>query len=886
MVATGGAGPATMDPSIMPDDDDLVYEAEVLRNPYTLRSWTKYLNERKDIPVKRRYVIYERALRALPGSYKLWRAYLGERLEAVRALPIDSPAWDALCNTFERALVTMHKMPRIWMEYLAVLTGLRKVTKARRCFDRALSALPVTQHDRIWVEYLKFVRIPGIPRETAKRIYRRYIKLEPGHAEEYVEFLKKHEEWDEAARKIAELVNDDDFRSILGKTKHQMWLELCDIITKHPQDIKGLDVEAILRGGIRRFTDEVGRLWCALADFFIQRGLFEYARDVYEEAMCAVSTVRDFSLVFDALTQFEESMVTARMEQLGDDAQDEAPEGSGAGDVERMRRFVLEDDGNDIDLRIARLELLMERRPELLSSVMLRQNPHNVAEWHKRAKIFSDRPAKQIQAYTEALRTVEAAKALGKPHTLWVAFATFYEKNGDVDNARVIFEKATQAELLYADDYASVWCEWAEMELRANNFVGALEVLRRATTEPPEYEDAARAAAGKHSLPVRLRVWRQVRIWNMLVDLEESLGTLESTKAVYRRMLTLRVATPQTVLNFALLLTENKYWEEAFQAYERGTAMFRYPHVKDIWLAYLQLFVDRYGGSKLERARDLFEQAVEAAPRPERRALYLMYASLEEKHGMARRAMAVYERALREVPRDQKMAVLEQYAARSSEMFGVGKVREVYEAAIEAEGDAALADKDVLDVCTRYAGLERRLGEIDRARAVYVHGSQLADPRRDKAFWQEWNDFEVKHGNEDTFREMLRIKRSVSAAFAAIHFNTTNVEAAAVAAVEEESLKRKRDDVMGALEQHAAAAASQPAPGTSLPGFVSAGVVGNTAKDAEAGAAPDNAGAGAGAGANPESIDIDDVEEEEDVDIAQKAVPDAVFGGLAKKQKT
>lgn len=32
-------------------------------------------------------------------------------------------------------------------------------------------------------------------------------------------------------------------------------------------------------------------------------------------------------------------------------------------------------------------------------------------------------------------------------------------------------------------------------------------------------------------------------------------------------------------------------------------------------------------------------------------------------------------------------------------------------------------------------------------------------------FWQTWKDFEIKHGNEDTMREMLRIKRSVQATY-------------------------------------------------------------------------------------------------------------------------
>jgi hypothetical protein len=48
----------------------------------------------------------------------------------------------------------MHKMPRIWTQYLELLVQRRAVTRARRTFDRALQALPITQHDRVWVLYL------------------------------------------------------------------------------------------------------------------------------------------------------------------------------------------------------------------------------------------------------------------------------------------------------------------------------------------------------------------------------------------------------------------------------------------------------------------------------------------------------------------------------------------------------------------------------------------------------------------------------------------------------------------------------------------------------------------------------------------------------------
>lgn len=60
-----------------------------------------------------------------------------------------------------------------------------------------------------------------------------------------------------------------------------------------------------------------------------------------------------------------------------------------------------------------------------------------------------------------------------------------------------------------------------------------------------------------------------------------------------------------------LLFQEHKYFEDAFKVYERGVKIFKYPHVKDIWVTYLSKFVKRYGKTKLERARELFEHAVE-----------------------------------------------------------------------------------------------------------------------------------------------------------------------------------------------------------------------------------------------------------------------------------
>ena len=68
-------------------------------------------------------------------------------------------------------------------------------------------------------------------------------------------------------------------------------------------------------------------------------------------------------------------------------------------------------------------------------------------------------------------------------------------------------------------------------------------------------------------------------------------------------------------------------------------------------------------------------------------------------------------------------------------------------------------------MCLKYAELETKLGELERARTVFSHGSQMSDPRVTKSYWKAWQEFEVRHGNEDSFREMLRIKRSVQAQY-------------------------------------------------------------------------------------------------------------------------
>ncbi|XP_010573543.1 PREDICTED: pre-mRNA-splicing factor SYF1, partial [Haliaeetus leucocephalus] len=377
------------------EEEDVQHEEEILRNPFSVRCWLRYAQARQKGPRHRLNLLFERALRELPGR---WGGHpqgdLGDMLE-----------WED---------GDILGMPRIWLDYCQFLVDQGRITRTRRTFDRALRALPITQHHRIWPLYLQFVRRYPLP-ETAVRVYRRYLKLSPESAEEYVEYLRSVGRLDEAAVRLARLVNDERFVSKEGKSNYQLWQELCELLSQHPERVRSLDAGAIIRGGLTRFTDQLGRLWGALADCYIRSGHFEKARDVYEEAVQTVMTVRDFTQVFDSYAQFEESVIAAKMETVAELGKEE-------------------DEEVELELRLARFEQLMARRPLLLNSVLLRQNPHNVHEWHKRVQLYQGRPEQIINTYTEAVRTVDPFKATGRPHGLWVAFARFYEDNGQLDD--------------------------------------------------------------------------------------------------------------------------------------------------------------------------------------------------------------------------------------------------------------------------------------------------------------------------------------------------------------------------------------------------------------------------------------------------------------------
>jgi pre-mRNA-splicing factor SYF1 len=872
--------------------------------------------------------IGRRAVLALPRSYKLWKNHWEFVVLAEKKQIFDT---ETVVACWERCLWTLSHFPRVWIDYLSYLKdhpGCISVTEMRRTINRSLQALPVTQHDKIWPVILAWVHAPDevdpdtnllpvwqIPMETRIRLLRRFTIFHPLYRHEFGDFLVKHERWGEAAVQYQALLNE------VGEAQRdEYWQSFSTVCTQHPVQVEqaGVPWEDIVRAVLKNDSATgasaaptlgqdgllEGILWTQLADSWIRRGSFDLARSVYEEGLQKVRTVRDFSLLYDAYLQFEEGLlqvVTDALEEEGDDEDEENEEGTSNedGDWDILLEGTTTSKLADLELAMARAEHLTSRRPLLLNAVMLRQNPHNVGEWLTRSELYSklDQPGQSTAVLEEALKTVNAASATnGRPYQLVVQLGKLYEAK-DVEQARELLNRICRKHeyhFVKSDDLAECWAFWIEMELRQEAWEEALSL--------------ARQAVAPGSGTKKLNLTRALRLWDLLFDLEESLGTVQSTKDAYNRSLDIKTATVQHVMNFAAFLTDHKYFEESFTVYERGIEMFAFPHpgAKILWKSYLTAFLDRYPGNKVERTRDLFERCLELCPAEEAAEFFLMNGEFEEKFGLTRRSLMVYRAMCRKVLPEDQLAAYQLFIAKTTKHLGIMATREIYQDAVDK-----LKEKDSAKICVDFAKMETALQEYERARAIFAYGAQMADPRRLPEYYKAWHEFEIDNGNEETFREMLRIKRSVEAAFSTINYNAQGLSETAEKLTDEEAMKmiasREGVDVEANAQQktHQFVPASKRTPAAA------------SLEDVEERVAKIRKIAGENAEAVPPLTDnIDEVQDDDEIDldeidaeieaaanegltlqtqsdtkssnvqdISTKAVPAAVFGGLAAQAK-
>lgn len=374
----------------------------------------------------------------------------------------------------------------------------------------------------IWKLYLKWSeKIGG---HTCSRIWKRYLKLDY-RPEDYVSVCLKLDEplYLEAAKTLASILETPNYASPNGSSIHELWVKLTDLVCDYAEDIEiqasesslllqghmgnsnnasNFDVERVLRFGISKFPEQSGVLWTSLAKWWLLKGEFERVRDIYEEAMLKVVSVKDFTLVFDAYGEFEESVLGLYIAKTKTN-------------TDKTRSAAAIEEDLEIDLRLLKLEKLMERRPFLINDVLLRQNPNSTEDWQNRAVLFIGKNDTQqtIDTYTNAISTVNPKKASGNLATLITNFAKWHEGNGDLDAARAVFEKSKNTHFKKVDELADLWCQYAELELRHEQYDRALVIMGRATAPMSHVLNASNIAYSDETISPQSRLFKSMKLW-------------------------------------------------------------------------------------------------------------------------------------------------------------------------------------------------------------------------------------------------------------------------------------------------------------------------------------------------------------------------------------
>lgn len=782
-------------------DDDISFEERILRNPGSEELWLEYYeyktNEAK-CNLSGKIFILERAVQYVPDSLKLWQIYLDEIYSEIKehAFIEDCTDISFLDRLYQRALEVHSDNTNLWLDYLTFLEEKlpHEITRIRRAFNSSLIHVAVENHKALWELYLQFgQRVSG---KTGSVIYMRYLMyrnvLHHHIAEDHQEFtvtvedaillLVKFNSIDEALRMFR--MFSDDVKSSLNSSVSlpRMWLDFIEtLIGKFTDDLSLTPVgncdkvlESLIEDGKKRFADQASAFYLKIFQYYVKRKRVQKVRYYFESAMNEVSTVNDFTIIFDAYAKVEENFLS----ELSSDVEDNP------GDVNL---------GLEFDYQMDYFEQLLESRPILMSDLMLRQDMNNLDTWFKRINIFKEKDdmSKMLETYASALISINPLKAHSASNNnnftlpkLWISYADVYAEKGDVKTAELIYSKGIQSVYKNPESLADVYIGWCELYLSAERYSSAIEVLENVILSEKydfNYDDT--------TLSVQLRLPKCVKLWSFYLDTLESFveskdqaDSIQKVVKAYEKVLSLKIANPLMVINYANFLEEWSSHERAFSAYETGLKLFKDPEISfQIWNIYL--FKAYSKGISIERLRDLFDRCLLGSGASDKvgcspelcKTIFLFYAQVEEENGWNTRAISVLKLCLKALQQgidklseasmrskliDEKYDIYCIIISKLMKFDDKNEVRALFEDSLEDEN---LTTSQIIKLGLRFIEFEICNSQFVRVRNLFQYlcrTTSSKNPILDDV-WENWKRFELENGNESTFKEMLRFKRQL-----------------------------------------------------------------------------------------------------------------------------
>ncbi|KAG7193613.1 pre-mRNA-splicing factor syf1 [Scheffersomyces spartinae] len=688
--------------------------------------------------------------------------------EGVSRWPQLKPVWTAFIKTavedaniqdeetervYQQAVTSLVTDSEVWVEYLAFLIGKSTdISWIRLKFNQALMVVPLEEHLSIWKQYLRFAdKAGGL---TGTSIVLRY--LEYATDEDLNGKVGDPELWtiDQVILKLAEFGDTRQLLLVytrlsrhftrlglyLKRTKIQIWSEMMELFLGKNYGGNGLDekIETIAFLLSKEFPDQEATVHLKLALYFMS--LLQdigKVRHLFDLGIKTCKTVKDFVLLYDTYTGFEERLLTKRL-----DAEED------------------EGDYRQLDLRMHKLEQLLDSRHLMMNDVLLRLDPNNIDYWFDRLEIVKEDMNSTLETYVKAISTINPLKYVSYNNhnlpELWINYSKVYSSNGDTTTAELIFSKAVESQYKSSDELAQIYISWCDLLLEMDCDIRAIQIL------DDILKDLSQA-----------KIASNLKVWEYYIDLIES-GVTEGDESqintvvnAYERMITRKVATVVNILGYAMFLSAWGYHERAFSVYEHGLRLFKLePTIKfEIWNVYLAKLMSS-SLSAPERIRDVFNQCIDDLPGKFLKPIIILAADFEAKTmNSVVQAIKCLQRGATLVPDSKdKGDIFRLLIAKLDDLNDPSEYRRYMEQIIN-DNNKELALMDLVDFIQAFIDFETSQNQYPRVRQLYMFVTGLTPPKLLQSTWSNWEKFEVAHGNVETYKAMLKHKRKLTKAF-------------------------------------------------------------------------------------------------------------------------
>lgn len=731
-------------------DQYIPFEEALLKDPKNETLWLDYVQTAEGNTQRCEFIL-ERAVQSLPTSHNLWNLYL--HLHGTDGDP------EGVVSLYQRALIFLYNTPALWLRYIELLKLKNDIKQYTRALDLALFNLHASHHQEIWQLYLDLaekergelgVRILSQifemqgSKDCPLVVDRCELVLKIAQFGDLPSALKLFQDIPRAVIKNAEA--DSSFIGIF-----------LDILIGSSHSTTGSLFELIASDAALDMPHNESKYLLKIATFYDKKSNSQKAQHFYNASIYLAISLKALARAFEAYTNFLDRNIKA----LDPKSQHE-----------------------ELELNLDFFENVLENQPVLANDILLKSEPNNVDLWLDRMNGYKEKGATNdvIATLIEAIKTInplESTSRHGKSLTdIWAEYASLYTSQGDDATAKVIFLRAVKSQYKSVDDLATIYILWCELALSSSD-EEALAIVEEVLFVTPSNADEIQVNDRKFT--VQERVFKSSQLWAFYLDLLNSMGDSNVLKdkldAAYNKMMSLHVITLRLLFQHADFLIEKGEFQRSCSVFEAGIAAFESPTPRQrIWKEYLTKLVKYERDSA--KVVDVFEACITSKlPGHLASEIFTFYAKYLEDQGSLTRSVTISQQGLRYLTQafsyrrntaENCIKIIDDKYQLYKKLFSDARFKlkdSSLSRTIMTEGvqDTQLALPMIIELTIQFAQFEEMSNEFTRSRALYKHAGALAHPDNKvmAPIWTQWMQFEVNHGTEQSYKEMMKFKRTV-----------------------------------------------------------------------------------------------------------------------------